>query len=74
MWIATDWLLVDRASREVMFLVTTRGASCSNQVFDAADLDLSVGDKIDPGLIFRKESVVDSLSGFFQIDPEVGLS
>ena len=74
MRIATDWLLVDRASREVMFLVTTGGASGSDQVFDTADLDLSVGDEGDLGLVFREESVVDSLSGFFQIDPEVGLS
>ena len=74
MRIATDWLLVDRTSREVVFLVTAGGAPSSNQVFDAADLDLSVGDEGDLGLVFREESVVDSLSGFFQIDPEVGLS
>ena len=72
--IAADGLLVDRTSREVVFLVTARRAPRSNQVFDAADLDLSVGNEGDLGLVFREESIVDSLSGSFQIDPEVGLS
>ena len=72
--IETDWLLVDWTSREVMLFITTGGAPGSNQILSAADLDLSVSDKGDLDLIFRKESVVDSLSGFFQIDPEVGLS